>query len=489
MLDWAKLVIDERFTIAQTGLKSPQKTSERFSNLQRDVSLIVNTTAFRRLQGKAQLFIAPESDFVRNRLTHTLEAVTIARTLASLILGDLNLDDSQFKSCQVQPDGSPIRKRDMVEAIAAACYMHDIGNTPFGHVAEDAISDWFSNKKFFIAKTRTTHPALATILEDNNLQHEFTNFDGNAQGFRIVTCLNGWRTDGGLQLTYVTLASAIKYAWIPAKASASKPSKYGCFLTESTIFDTIFSKLGLKTASGDYNRHPFSFIVEAADDIAYRASDTEDGYKLRLIPFENCVAALTAIASERLKTHSARYEEVVENVGLSKIPQSDQIKYLKASAVDALIQACRKTFAERKADIMNGTLKGSLIDNCELKEQFQNAKKLTPQFIYNSKFMAQNDQGAFHLIQFLLDEFSVAVEDFIRTKGKATKKSQKTLANIHRIYDSENNLRPEDPRVIFLREISNVEHYHRMLDTIAGMTDMHAIRLSNVLRGSKIGTR
>jgi dGTPase len=145
---WLKLVTDKRFKTAESEKNSAvdRALPDMFSNLQRDVSLIVGTSAFRRLQGKAQLFISPESDFVRNRLTHTLEAVTIARSLASLILGDLNKNDSGFVACQRNGTNGHLRKRDMVESIAAACYMHDIGNPPFGHVSEDAISDWFSRK-------------------------------------------------------------------------------------------------------------------------------------------------------------------------------------------------------------------------------------------------------------------------------------------------------------------------------------------------------
>ena len=150
-LDWKKLICTDRFSTG--GPKPISIPSHPVSAMQNDVSAILSSSAFRRMQRKAQVYIAPDTDFVRNRLTHTLEVAEIARTLAGLIFVELDpaspsmvvgeqkkFADQKFKDALNEHS---VRKRDLTEAIAAAAYMHDIGNPPFGHVGEYAITSWF----------------------------------------------------------------------------------------------------------------------------------------------------------------------------------------------------------------------------------------------------------------------------------------------------------------------------------------------------------
>jgi len=185
-LDWKLLLSDERL-----GIEKNQFTKkDGRSQFQKDFDRIVFSPAFRRLQDKTQVFPLPESDFVHTRLTHSLEVSVVGRSLGNLV-GEriiarhpkLRKDFTQFH---------------FGEIVAAACLAHDIGNPPFGHSGEDAIAEYFKNgsgKKF------------KEEIADEKKWNDVIRFEGNAQGFRIITKLQNQDVDGGLQLTYATLSA------------------------------------------------------------------------------------------------------------------------------------------------------------------------------------------------------------------------------------------------------------------------------------------
>ena len=164
---------------ASRGRRHPEPASATRTAFQRDRDRIVHSSAFRRLRYKTQVFVAPDGDHFRVRLTHSLEVAQIARTLARA----LGLDE------------------DLTEALALA---HDLGHPPFGHSGEDALE-----------------AALAP----------YGGFDHNAQTLRIVTKLEnrypGW---DGLNLSWETLEGLAKHngpiyesTWAMAEADAAWP--------------------------------------------------------------------------------------------------------------------------------------------------------------------------------------------------------------------------------------------------------------------------
>lgn len=166
-------------TTPARGRRHAEPISATRSPFQRDRDRIIHSTAFRRLRYKTQVFVAPDGDHFRVRLTHSLEVAQIARTLARV----LGLDE------------------DLTEALALA---HDLGHPPFGHSGEDALQ-----------------AAMAP----------YGGFDHNAQTLRIVTRLEcrypGW---DGLNLTWETLEGLAKHngpvrgpSWAMAEADADWP--------------------------------------------------------------------------------------------------------------------------------------------------------------------------------------------------------------------------------------------------------------------------
>lgn len=195
---------------------------------QRDYTRILYASSFRRLQGKMQLFAVQSDQFIRNRLTHSLEVAQIARSIAY----EIGYDPEELY---------------IVEACALA---HDIGNPPFGHAGERFL---------------------------NELCKDFGGFEGNAQTFRILTTVEQKRADfQGLNLTYRTLLGVLKYF---NKFDASLNGRE--YLNQKFIYDRDFELVKkIVRNSGVELRTLDVQIVDLADEIAYAAHDLEDGLRM-----------------------------------------------------------------------------------------------------------------------------------------------------------------------------------------------------------------
>ena len=209
----------------------PARTAtDRRSEFEHDRARIIHSAAFRRLQGKTQVFGIYEGDFFRTRLTHSLEVAQIAKGVA-LTLG-------------ADPD--------LVEAV---CLAHDLGHPPFGHNGE-----------------RTLH----------QLMRAHGGFEGNAQTLRIVTRLEHKHADyAGLNLTYQTLDGMLKYkTCIDATAIANAPQGLvkGFYAADHAFVEAIIRQTG----SGQ-QRSLECQIMDVADDIAYSVHDLEDSLKAGLL--------------------------------------------------------------------------------------------------------------------------------------------------------------------------------------------------------------
>lgn len=131
MLSWNKLLSAKRFGLEEQRVTN---TADVRSQFQRDFDRVIFSSPFRRLQNKTQVFPLPGSVFVHNRLTHSLEVASAGRSIASLIALEL----------QNKPDiGNKDIINELSSIVSAACLCHDMGNPPFGHAGEEAISRFF----------------------------------------------------------------------------------------------------------------------------------------------------------------------------------------------------------------------------------------------------------------------------------------------------------------------------------------------------------
>ncbi len=265
MYNWHDLLNMERLRIKHNSLPVDDEIS-------RDYFEIVTSSSFRRLQDKTQVYSLSKNDFVRTRLTHSIEVSTIAGIIGKAVWKELNRLDTR----QNLDDGYDYNDSDKVEKILeCAGLLHDIGNPPLGHGGEDAIRDFFVD---YFEKNPT--PNLT-----NQMKTDLIKFEGNAQALRVINRIHHARGNYGMNLTFAVISSIIKYP-IPSDqidCNTKHYNKHGFFLSDIDIFQKTRTKTGF--SEDDINRNPLVYILEAADDIAYRLADVEDAYKNGLISY------------------------------------------------------------------------------------------------------------------------------------------------------------------------------------------------------------
>jgi len=256
-----------------------------------DRGRVLFSAPFRRLQNKAQVFSLETNAAVRSRLTHSLEVSSIGRYVAQQAikaLGETELSDL----------GIAGKERPLITFVETACLLHDLGNPPFGYFGEIAISDWFHLN---VDRLKPSGIGGSTDRLWGEYCNDFQHFDGNPQGFRIITRLQASETAdlNGLNLTATTLAATLKYPWSSEqvgkqyKGRGGVRKKAGYFRTEHDVFLWLWKDLGLEQEQ----RHPLVYLMEAADDIAYCVSDIEDGIEKGLIAAKD----FSAYVSEKLE--------------------------------------------------------------------------------------------------------------------------------------------------------------------------------------------
>ncbi|MDQ3394112.1 MAG: dNTP triphosphohydrolase, partial [Bacteroidota bacterium] len=243
-MDWKTLLSDKVVGKDKIGHGEPARSS-----FERDFDRIIFSYPFRRLQDKTQIFPIPVHDFVHSRLTHSLEVSSVGRSLGKIVGEQLLKENPELRQSNISP-------YDFGAIVAAASLTHDLGNPPFGHAGEKAISDYFisgEGKKF--KGYLSTHQ-----------WHDLTNFEGNAQGFKLLNK----KEYQGLRLTYATLLAFSKYpreSYLPqADPGRKSQKKYGFFQSEKEIFKELANEAGLIPLQEDalaWCRHPLTFLVEA----------------------------------------------------------------------------------------------------------------------------------------------------------------------------------------------------------------------------------
>ena len=243
------------------------------SEFEKDYHRIIGSASFRRLQDKTQVFPLDKSDFIRTRLTHSLEVSSLGKSLGQNI-------GENILTTNKDPGFTAPMKEDICNILQCAGLIHDIGNPPFGHFGENAIREWFiRNLPDLTCFGRSVEEMLTPQMRE-----DFYHFEGNAQALRLVTKLHYLVDEHGMNLTYALLNTIVKYpvpsTGIDPATGNIKDKKMGYYYADQAVFEEISKETGAGTS-----RHPLTYILEAADDLAYKTADIEDAYVKGFITF------------------------------------------------------------------------------------------------------------------------------------------------------------------------------------------------------------
>ncbi|MDR1273707.1 MAG: deoxyguanosinetriphosphate triphosphohydrolase [Odoribacteraceae bacterium] len=441
-MDWNTLLSTRRY---QPGSTPTLFRSHDRSQFQRDYDRMIFSSPFRRLQNKTQVFPLPGNVFVHNRLTHSLEVASVGRSLGAKI--------AQHARAAERVDHPDVLE-EIGTIVSTACLAHDLGNPPFGHSGEEAISDFFLEGEGQYLKKMLTDEEWADI----------SHFEGNANAFRLLTHTFHGRRPGGYTMTFTSLASIVKY---PHEARASaKGYKYGFFQSEKEVFREVADALGMIKLSESplrYARHPLVYLVEAADDICYQIMDIEDSHKLKILSYEEAVGALLNFYDkeedkEELKT-IARTQKIVTDV-------NEYIAFLRAGIINKLINACAEVFCRNYEKIMNGALEGSLVHHLSgtLKTAYEACTDLAYARIYHTGIVTQIQIAGFKILATLLKEYIDAI----------LKPGTYYARNILSIMPEQYNVKAGDSLYTKIQTVT---------DYVSGMTDSYALNLYRKIKG------
>jgi len=380
------------------------------------------------------------NDHIHTRLTHSLEVSCVGRSLGMRV-GEV-LRENLPEWC------SPA---DLGMIVQSACLAHDIGNPPFGHSGEDAIRCWFQQA------------AGRGWLDDMSdaQRADFLNFEGNAQGFRVLTQLEYHQFDGGTRLTYATLGTYLKYPWTSrhAEALGYKKHKFGCYQNELSLLEQIAHKLNLpKVADQRWGRHPLVYLMEAADDICYGLIDLE----MELLEYAEVEELLLALVGDDIP-------ETYRQLGPGD-SRRRKLAILRGKAIEHLTNAAAAAFVEQQNNLLRGELPGDLVEHMHgpAKACVVQAKAMARQKIFQDKRKTLHEIGAYTTLEILLNAFCGAALEQHRG-GTPSFKNQRILDLLGRSAPS-----PELPLY---------QSFQRMIDFIAGMTDSYATEMAGEMTG------
>ena len=441
---WQKLLSAER-----PGAGKAPGTPER-TPFQQDYDRIVFSSAFRRLKDKTQVFPLSRSDYVRTRLTHSLETSCVGRSLGAVVGREI-----------IARHGlTDVESGDFGAIVAAACLAHDLGNPPFGHAGEDAIREWFRSSGLLERHDFT--PAQRA---------DFERFEGNAQGFRIVTRLQS-PSNPGLQLTSAVLAAFTKYprpSYLPNELDGKSAAKFGFFQHDAAAFVGIARSTGLieRQPGTAWRRHPLAFLVEVADDTCYLIVDLEDAARLGYVPYRDAECLLADLAGN-----------AVSGGRLDRLHDSkERIEYLRAKAIGRLLESAAAVFLENENAILDGDFDDELLQQSVVAAPLQAVLRLAKEKIYTAQPALEIETAGFEVLGSLLGLFTHAVEAHAGI-GRLSTRERMLLKLLPEQFLGHGGAPDANPYVRLLQ----------IADFVSGMTDSYAVDLYRKLKGFDLPT-
>nr|WP_321511228.1 dNTP triphosphohydrolase [uncultured Hyphomonas sp.] len=454
-MEWANLLTLDR-------LGDPKYTAKKFRPpYTQDLERILFSPSFRRLANKTQVHPLYDNDHIHNRLIHSLEVTAVGRSLG-LEIGEWLSEDR----AEITEDLVPT----VAGLVQTACMAHDIGNPPFGHSGEQAIGSWFK------AQFMSPKGIMKEITSNQRL--EFEAFEGNAQGFRMLTRTEMYTDEGGFRLTHGSLAAFTKY---PTSAFV-KPhvgnegridhklyvglKKFGLFENDVKSFEDIASTVGLprsdtRDSQGRFvgswwRRHPLSFLMEAADDICYNIMDLEDAFLAQDLEYQTVIDLLEPIRSKSNKQYT-------------RTSETSTISRYRAQSISGAISACADAFKANYNEIMDGEFSSSLIEASRISSEFQTIKDTAKSRIFTSARKTELEVYGRNVLHKVLNGLLPLMNEAYDLNWEIEKLSSYHKQLVRTLqYPIDTASTPYDA-------------LHSLTDFVSGMTDRYAVKVAKML--------
>lgn len=469
-MNWEQLLSDQRHRYTERKPK-PAGTKDLRSEFEKDYHRIIGSASFRRLQDKTQVFPLDQSDFIRTRLTHSLEVSSFAKSLGTNI-------GQNIIFYHLDPDFTFAMKEDISSILQCAGLIHDIGNPPFGHFGEAAIREWFREH---LAQLMF-HGEPASRLLSPQMREDLYHFEGNAQVLRLVTKLHYLVDENGMNLTYALLNTIIKY---PVSALAIDPDsgnikdkKLGYYYADQDTYREVAAATGTTGV-----RHPLTFILEAADDIAYKTADIEDAYIKGMLSYHTLYERLLALETEQPDADfkpasrlSGLYERCREQ-NLGK-PEEYAVKNWIIQAQGYMISCATDGFTNNYAAIMAGTYARDLFAGTFAGRLMELLGRIAYDEVFTSRKIYGMEAKEAVMIDFLMERFITAAIKY--DDGQELNSIEKRMiafisSNYKKAYHFHSQGKGPVEK-LYLRILL-------VTDYICGMTDSFAKRLYQELNG------
>ena len=468
-MEWSRLLSEQRIR----PVKKRPGSGDLRTEYEKDYHRIIGSASFRRLQDKTQVFPLDKSDFIRTRLTHSLEVSSFGKSLGQ------NISQKILQEVK-DPDFLPEYQGYICDILQCAGLLHDIGNPPFGHFGETVIREWF---RAHMDSLKCGDIPLTELLTEQ-MQADFYQFEGNTQALRLVTKLHYLVDEHGMNLTQALLGTIIKYPVssleIDKESGDIRTKKMGYYYAERELFAQVQQTLGTGGC-----RHPLAFVLEAADDIAYKTADVEDAFKKGCITYQQLLEELKLLG-EKLEAGQdyfqladaleSRYRKGKER-GVSN-PEAYAVQNWVVMVQGKLLACATEQFAAHYQEIMTGTYKKELLSEGDGGRMARALGDIAYRYAFTTEPIYKLEIAAETILGFLLERLVNAAIAY-DSGQPLTAVQNKLMALISDNYKAIYRCYSQD-------KSSQEKLYLRLLlvtDFICGMTDSYAKRLYQELSG------
>jgi len=450
------------------------------ASIESDRGRILSAPAFRRLQKRTQVFALELNASIRTRLTHSLEVGQTARFIAKTVFGKLKKEGlEQYKLNDLE--------NAFVSTAEMTSLLHDIGNPPFGHFAEQTMNKWMKNNALPIFDTFEASSQETKELKEM-LAKDICNYDGNAQAIRVITKLQR------LNLSYTQVLSVLKYTRgayedrVKGTALDYLRKKPGYYYSEKDFIAKIQEALDVKPG----HRFPITYIMEAADDISYLTADLEDSVEKGILSLDE---VYQLIKNECEKEEESYLLEVIEDRYKQAKENEEPYQFsmfftlIRAKLVTSLVYHVADIYLDNHKAIFNGEFNSALLEHDKESKYYKAVKilqNISVKYIYQNKDVQELELQGYTIVNGLLDIYKPLLElkasDFslllqnddincflsMRLIKRVSSKQISAYKNDVKLLDKEHSERYEI-----------LEWYYRVrliTDYISGMTDDFSLK-------------